>query len=369
MMRQAFVHRIATIGPDDVSGLIQRIEAGEIEPSAIKAILGKTEGNGCVNDFTRGYAVQSLRAVISPWLDPVELNRIAMVMSGGTEGGLSPHILIFEARETGDPPAEDERKMALALAVAQTVPMRPEMIGKRAQALAVADAVRAAMMEACVDGPENVHYVQVKCPLLTATRIDEVAARGESVATNDTLKSMGLSRGASALGVAMALGEVDPGAVTDEAIAEDMSLYSSRASCSAGVELMQNEILLLGNSLSWSGELLIGHDVMADAIDSQALYRTLETVGLNVNRQLNDEQRTTLKAVLAKAEADPTGTIRGARHIMLDDSDIASTRHARALVGGVLAGIVGHTVLFISGGAEHQGPSGGGPVAVIRNRD
>jgi cyanuric acid amidohydrolase len=34
-------------------------------------------------------------------------------------------------------------------------------------------------------------------------------------------------------------------------------------------------------------------------------------------------------------------------------------------VGGVLAGLVGRTDLFVSGGAEHQGPDGGGPVAAI----
>ena len=43
---------------------------------------------------------------------------------------------------------------------------------------------------------------------------------------------------------------------------------------------------------------------------------------------------------------------------MLDDSDIHSTRHARALVGGVLAGVIGDTLLYVSGGAEHQGPAG-----------
>ncbi len=53
---------------------------------------------------------------------------------------------------------------------------------------------------------------------------------------------------------------------------------------------------------------------------------------------------------------------------MLDDSDINATRHARALVGGVLAGVMGRTDLFVSGGAEHQGPDGGGPVAVIVRR-
>ena len=42
-------------------------------------------------------------------------------------------------------------------------------------------------------------------------------------------------------------------------------------------------------------------------------------------------------AVLAKAEPSRSGEIRGRRHIMLDDSDIHASRHARALVGGVLA--------------------------------
>jgi len=31
----------------------------------------------------------------------------------------------------------------------------------------------------------------------------------------------------------------------------------------------------------------------------------------------------------------------------------------------VIAAAVGRTELFVSGGAEHQGPDGGGPVAVI----
>jgi cyanuric acid amidohydrolase len=60
--REAFVHRIAAAGPDDVSGLSDAAERGELRPEAIVAILGKTEGNGCVNDFTRGFASASLRA-------------------------------------------------------------------------------------------------------------------------------------------------------------------------------------------------------------------------------------------------------------------------------------------------------------------
>ena len=75
-------------------------------------------------------------------------------------------------------------------------------------------------------------------------------------------------------------------------------------------------------------------------------------------------------ALLAKAEPSHDGLIRGRRHIMNDDSDINATRHARALVGGVAAAAIGRTDLFVSGGAEHQGPDGGGPVAIIaRVRD
>jgi cyanuric acid amidohydrolase len=50
---------------------------------------------------------------------------------------------------------------------------------------------------------------------------------------------------------------------------------------------------------------------------------------------------------------------------MLDDSDINSTRHARAAVNAVIASIVGDPMVYVSGGAEHQGPPGGGPVAAI----
>ncbi|MEM7024241.1 MAG: ring-opening amidohydrolase [Pseudomonadota bacterium] len=364
MTRRALVHRVPTTGPNDVHGLAERIEGGEIDPAAIVAILGKTEGNGCVNDFTRGFAVQSLRAALAPHLpNPAALDAVSMVMSGGTEGGLSPHLLVMETRQSQD--HGDGDRESLAIGVAHTPTMRPEQIGRIEQCEAVADAVRQAMDHASIGEPENVHYVQVKCPLLTASRVEDAAAQGCSVASTDTLKSMGLSRGAAALGVALALGEIDRGVLDEVAIGTPSNIFATRASCSAGVELMNNEIVVLGNSRHWTSDLVIGHAVMADAIDADAVYRALASIGLEADRQITPDQRGQAVAVLAKAEPDPSGSIRGARHTMLDDSDIAATRHARALVGGVLAGIVGHTELFVSGGAEHQGPPGGGPVAII----
>src|SRR5689334_7473944 len=52
----AKVHRISANGPDDASGIADAIERGEIDPRGVIAVFGKTEGNGCVNDFSRGFA-------------------------------------------------------------------------------------------------------------------------------------------------------------------------------------------------------------------------------------------------------------------------------------------------------------------------
>jgi cyanuric acid amidohydrolase len=62
------VFQIPTGGPGDVSGLMRLIETGEIAPASILAVLGKTEGNGGVNDFTREYAVAALSAALAPHL-------------------------------------------------------------------------------------------------------------------------------------------------------------------------------------------------------------------------------------------------------------------------------------------------------------
>ena len=111
-----------------------------------------------------------------------------------------------------------------------------------------ADAVRRAMREAGIADASDVHFVQVKCPLLTAGRMHDAVERGHTVATEDTYESMGYSRGASALGIALALGEVEKANLSDEVITADYSLYSSVASTSAGIELMNNEIIVMGTN-------------------------------------------------------------------------------------------------------------------------
>jgi len=367
---RAQVDRIPADGPDDMSGLAALVASGRLDPARIVAVLGKTEGNGCVNDFTRGFANAALKAAIGAWSgrSAAEVERdVLFVMSGGTEGGLSPHWLVFSVLPDAAPPRAGERR--LALGTARTRAFAPEEVGRMPQIAATAEAVRAAMRDAAIKDVADVHYVQVKCPLLTRARIAATLAAGGTVATEETYASMGWSRAASALGVALALGEVPPDCLRNDSVCRDYSCYSRRASTSAGVELTENQVLVVGNSVAWSGDLVIAHDTMADAIDAAAFARALAAAGIAPAVPLDESARARLVAVLAKADAAHSGLIRGARHTMLDDSDIPASRHARALVGGVLAAIAGTTVLFVSGGAEHQGPDGGGPVAVIARRE
>jgi predicted NBD/HSP70 family sugar kinase len=125
--------------------------------------------------------------------------RVAIVMSGGTEGGLSPHLLIFSREEGAAAPAP-----RLAIGVGLTRAFKPEELGRSAQVEETAAAVTLAMRDAGIANPADVHFVQIKCPLLTKERIEEAARRGATTATDDTYHSMAVSRGASALGVALA---------------------------------------------------------------------------------------------------------------------------------------------------------------------
>ena len=362
-MREAIIRCFPMDDPGDVSAIARAIAAGDVVPSRVIAILGKTEGNGCVNDFSRGYAVQSLHHLFARHLDEEALSRISFVMSGGTEGALSPHWIVFEVEHGSERSQSAPRALAMASHV--TPPLLPEDIGRMGQVEAVAEGVRAAMKLAGITSPDDVHFVQIKCPLLTVQRTSEAAARGHVCVTGDTLKSMGYSRGASALGAALALGEIDAVDITDAVINSDFSLFSNRASASAGIELMGHEIIVMGMSAEWTGDLRVDHAVMADAIDVKPVVMMMRRLGLAASGPLEEAEREAIVTLLVKAEASRTGLLRGRRHTMLDDSDISQTRHARAFVAGALAGQIGHSALFVSGGAEHQGPDGGGPCAII----
>jgi cyanuric acid amidohydrolase len=256
----------------------------------------------------------------------------------------------------------DELRLTVGFAMSEV--LLPEEIGRSGMVTKVADAVKVAMERAGIDDPSEVHYVQTKTPLLTLGTIADAKSRGESVFTEDTLYSMDVSNGGTALGIAVALGEIDM--PTDDQVLKDRSLYSSVASCSSGVELDRAQVVVVGNARGVGGRYRIGHSVMRDALDQDGLWEAIRGAGLELpERPHHTDLDGRLVNLFLKCEASQDGKVRGRRNAMLDDSDVHWHRQIKAAVGGVTAAVTGDPAVFVSVSAAHQGPEGGGPVAAI----
>ncbi len=345
----------------DASGLEDLIKAGKFAADEVIAVVGKTEGNGGVNDFTRILADQAFRRVLTKHgkRSEADIHNVPMVWSGGCDGVITPHATVF-ARNGKTGPADKAR---LVIGTALSSELLPEDIGRIAMVEKVAATVKAAMKDAGISDPKDVHYVQTKTPLLTIESGLDAEKRHQTVAC-EVHESMGVSNGTTALGVAVALGEIAmPKA---EEICKNLDLYSSVASCSSGVELTQAQIVLLGNKPGAGGRYKIGHSVMKDALDIDGIYDSIRNAGLTLpERPRASDLNGKVVNCFMKCEADRTGQLRGRRQIMLDDSDVSWHRHIKAAVGGVAATAIGDAAVFVSVDAMHQGPQGGGPCIAI----
>jgi ring-opening amidohydrolase-like protein len=354
-VRKVPIHSVA-----DASELTRLLEEGVMEAGRVVAIIGKTEGNGGVNDYTRIIADRAFReALVAGGADAEAVKQVPIVWSGGTDGVISPHATIFA---TVDAEPVDDLRLTVGFAMSEQ--LAPEDIGRTAMVTKVADAVKVAMERAGITDPADVHYVQTKTPLLTIHTIRDAKSRGKTVWTEHTHESMDLSNGCTALGIAVALGEIDM--PSDDDVMHDRSLFSSVASCSSGVELDQAQVVVVGNAPGVGGRYRIGHSVMEDALDQDGIWEAIRDAGLDLpERPRTADLDGRLVNVFLKCEASQDGEVRGRRNAMLDDSDVHWHRQIKACVGGVTAAVTGDPAVFVSVSAAHQGPDGGGPVAAI----
>lgn len=359
---RALAFRLETRSPSDVSGLRELFARGALQPSEVVAILGKTEGNGGRNDFTRELATTSFARAIAERSGEAEAavhERVVLSMSGGTEGVATPHVVVLGRREDGSPRAGEKR---LAVGVGHTRAFAPEEIGRLPQIEETARVLGEITRALGVASAADVHLVQMKGAIPGASfEAHEAAKKAGKPLRNDMVHS----RAASALGVALGAGEVARSELDDDAVCARWDLFSSVASVSAKPGLVRSELLVLANSPAWSGELAIAHGVMRDLLDTQAIRGVLAGLGLASPGALTPDQRERVVGVFAKAEADPRGVVRGKRHVMLDDDDVSDTRWARCTLNAVLASTLGETAVYVSTRAEHHGPLGGGPVAIL----
>lgn len=205
------VRKVPLHSVSDASELAKLIDDGVLEADRVIAVIGKTEGNGGVNDYTRIIADRAFREVLSAKGNrspPEEVAEVPIVWSGGTDGVISPHATIFATVPADKVTKTDEPRLTVGVAMSEQ--LLPEDIGRTAMITKVAAAVKDAMANAGITDPADVHYVQTKTPLLTIHTIRDAKSRGKTVWTEQTHESMDLSNGGTALGgIAVALGEID----------------------------------------------------------------------------------------------------------------------------------------------------------------
>jgi cyanuric acid amidohydrolase len=371
LIQNVQVFKVPMASPDDASGVKDLISTGRLQPDQVVALIAKTEGNGLVDDYSRPLAELTFKSLFAAELNidtETVAERISLVMSGGCYGLISPHVTVFAREYLPNNVVSPGSNLVIGIASSEEI--LPQEIGRVGQIRKVAAAVRHAAKDADISNYRDVHFVQVKGPCLTQGRIDHARRQGNSVVTESTIDSMMFSNDASALGVGIATGEVGEEKLRDDIVRKDFDLYSNVSSTSAGIEKTHADVVLLGNSEKSASRFRIGHDVMNDLIDIDGVRRAVRNAGVDFDHEMTPEQQRRVVNVFAKAVIPSSGVSRGRRFTMLNDSDVGNTA-GPAIVNGIIASVVGDTMVYVSGGEvdSHSGPPGGNPVSVIIETD
>ncbi len=126
-----------------------------------------------MNDFSRGFAVQSLQMLLRVTWE-LRQTKCASSCPAAPKAACPPISSCSNGRRETLP--KRPRRLPSAARTRRICPSR--RWGRMGQVRMVAQAVRRAMAAAGITDPEDVHFVQVKCPLLTAMRVKEAEARG-----------------------------------------------------------------------------------------------------------------------------------------------------------------------------------------------
>ena len=365
---------VPMLAPNDTGALQALFASGAIDPHTVVALIAKSEGSGLHNDHGRAYADFALRSALAQVrrcsVDDLA-DSVTIAVSGGTPGVISPHVTVL-TQETVDELPPGLPGAGLVIGRAHTDEILPEDIGRTAQVDKVAAAVATAMADARVTDPADVHMVLVKGPALSPNGVAAAAARGHTVVTEDfgigPMGSMCWSNDGSALGVAVALGEVERSALTDDLIRRDWSLFSEVAAASSGGEKRVGEVLLLANGAESASEFRVGHGITTDMADPGGIKAALRSAGLAFDCCPSDTDRSRIAQVFAKFVLPGTDVLRGRHITALDDHE---AHHVAKAVGGALVvSVTGEPMSFISGGERnsHMGPPNGNPVAAVVRR-
>jgi cyanuric acid amidohydrolase len=365
-MLESQVHTVAMGSPSDTGSVDALFERGLVDPAHVVALIAQTEGDG----YARGYAALAFQLSLARALGVSQsdvADAIPMLMIGGTAGLMSPHVTLFVKRPVSSH-AKDKAKR-LAIGVASTRALKPEEYGRTSQVELVAAAVRAAMKDADIGSTDDVACVELKCPQMTGDRMADALSRGRPVADSSPSVASAMSRGASALGAAVALGEVRESEIADTVVGRRRDLFTKRASASSGSEQDAVRVVVLGNVEGAPGHYVAAHSVMEHQLDLVGARKAFVGAGLRIeDGVLVPADRPKLAATFVNAGADYLPHCLGRRHTMGSDLLAHASGHlAKAVAHATIAGITQDPLFLCSAGAEHQGQPGSNLICVVAN--
>src|SRR5438094_9821357 len=119
------VRKVPLHNVSDASELARLIDDRVLEADRVVAVIGKTEGNGGVTDYTRIIADRAFREVLvakgSRGAEAVRA--VPIVWSGGTDGVISPHATVFATVAAERAVPSDEPRLSVGFAMSE--PIRP----------------------------------------------------------------------------------------------------------------------------------------------------------------------------------------------------------------------------------------------------
>ena len=344
MPRASELFRCPARSADDLSGLEALCRNG-LAIESVRAIWCKTDGTGLSNDYSRAYADATIRSFMAEALGCTlaeAAKRVQILVSGGSEGIVSPHLLVLAEIEGGSAPSSE---LGL-VSGCDRQPFPGQEAGGHAHAKFTADMVRRAAAQAGFDHASSAALVMVKSPVQPGSSI--AAAR---------------ARGAVAAGVGLATGRLSalPAAFDAPFDGPDNVFAVARS------DETEQHVVVLGNAAGSRSRQSIASGALADPLDASGVAQVAATLGFAAAPQLRAEDARRIVGVFAKGDP-PAGTIRGFAHTMEMDPTLPSHRQGRAAYAAMVATVVGMPAIFVSGGADGHGPAQGGLVAIVAEK-
>jgi cyanuric acid amidohydrolase len=362
-MHESSVYVYPTQHPGDVRGMRDLIDSGGINPSAIQGVMITHEGDLVANHFALLEVANVLsehtglpRATIA---DTVPIQAMA-----GACGFMVPHTAVF-VRNTVEDSSNGEKRFAVAGACTRR--FEPHEVGSLTYARDISQVVSRLMKDADIESPADVHLVFVKAgwPNPHLYKTEETR---KDLLTNDWWEAGALARGGAALGVALALGEINEDEITEDRVLRDSNvLYSTVAHCSSTEDRITAAVMLFGNSRNSTSSLAIGHGVLEDGLDKEGVKSILRTMGFQFDVSPTPKDLERIRYAWLKPKTAEAPALRGHRHTLMTHPALGAIwwMVEKAPIHSMVASVLGTTVIEVATGSEHQGPPGKPLLAVL----